>query len=68
MKLFISCVVVFIVFGSFKRIFALSLKGNDRFNLEEQEETDYNEIFETIPEEGKKTFYAYITLSKIISF
>lgn len=58
MKFFISCVVVFIVFCSFKSIFALSLKGNDRLNnSEEQEETDYNEIFETIPEECKKTIF-----------
>lgn len=57
MKLFISFVAVFIVFGFFESINTLSLKGNDRYNyLEEQEEIDYNEIFETIPEEGKKNF------------
>lgn len=57
MKLFISSVAVFFVFCLFESINALSLKGNDRYKyLEEQEEIDYNEIFETIPEEGKKNF------------
>lgn len=60
MKLFI--IVVFcIVLGSFKSSYALSLKGHERWNCtQEIEETDYNGIFETIPEERKRNFYAYV--------
>lgn len=53
MKWFISFVVVYIVICFFKSVHTLTLKGNDRLrSSEEQEEIDYNEIFETIPEEG----------------